>query len=95
MAEGYRARELYRMLDDPANLLYFTFLCPIVTEMEALNRKFQTSNPDMANLMEELNIHYQSVKIRGAIIWIIRFIFYLLLLPPSPPPILECNFKEF
>jgi hypothetical protein len=62
--ERYRARELARMLADTSNLLYFHFLTPIITEMEEVNKAFQTSNPDMNELFKLLDLLYKSLRVR-------------------------------
>ena len=62
--DRYRVRELYGMLSDPLNLLYFEFLSPIIREMETLNRKFQTSHPDMNALLKMLELQVRSVRAR-------------------------------
>jgi len=62
--DQYRMREMKHMFKDPANLLYFTFLTPLVKEMETLNAKFQTSDPNMDELMNLLDMHYNSLRAR-------------------------------
>ena len=62
--DRYRFRELKMMLKDDANLLYFTFLTPLVQEMESLNSKFQTAEPNMNELMMLLDLHYKSLRDR-------------------------------
>ena len=62
--DRYRVRELYGMLSDPFNRLYFEFLSPIIREMESLNRKFQTSHPDMNALLKLLELQVNSIRAR-------------------------------
>lgn len=64
MKERYRARELYNMLADRTNLLYFHFLCPLVSEIEAVNKAFQSSSPDMSKLLDLLDLQHRSVRSR-------------------------------
>jgi hypothetical protein len=52
------------MLCDNKNLLYFKFLCPLIKELEHLNAQFQSSNPNMTDLYNLLDMHYRSVKSR-------------------------------
>ena len=52
----YHARELSGMFKNNANKLYFEFHVPIVQEMEALNAKFQTSDPNMHELHKQLDL---------------------------------------
>ena len=60
--EKYRAREIYRMLSDPSLRLYLEFLCPVVQEIEQLNARFQTSNPNMGELFKLLDMQFKSLK---------------------------------
>ena len=53
---------LRTLLKDLAIHLYFQFLSPVVQELEHLNSKFQSSNPDMGYLMDLLESHYISVS---------------------------------
>lgn len=52
--DRYVARELWKMYEDPGNILYFTFMNPILTEFEELNVKFQRDHSDHARLLTEL-----------------------------------------
>ena len=62
--EKYRAREIAKMLGDKANLLFFTFLSPLITELESVNKAFQTSHTDIDKLFGILDLQYKSLKQR-------------------------------
>lgn len=44
--DRYVAKELQQMYNDPANLLYFTFLSPLLSEFNSLNLLFQKEHAD-------------------------------------------------
>ena len=62
LKERYRAREIAKMLGDKANLLFFTFLSPLISELETVYKAFQTSHPDMDKLFGLLDLKYKSLK---------------------------------
>ena len=52
------------MLFDPSLKLFFTFLTPLVKDMETLNVKFQTGSPDVDELLHLLELHFGALQAR-------------------------------
>ncbi|XP_053595333.1 zinc finger protein 862-like [Microplitis demolitor] len=52
--DRYTAKELQQMYNDPANLLYFTFLSPILSEFNSINLLFQKEHADHFTILQEL-----------------------------------------
>ena len=59
-----KTRIIESYLIDPANRLYFEFLCPIIAEYERLNAMFQQNNPNIALMVRELTLQLKSIKDR-------------------------------
>ncbi|XP_071485289.1 zinc finger protein 862-like [Diadema setosum] len=60
----YRARMLFHMFDDKSNFLYFTFLAPVVENLDRLNQKFQAENASPEGLSDALDMQHKSLKER-------------------------------
>ncbi|CAG5103821.1 Protein of unknown function, partial [Cotesia congregata] len=52
--DRYVAKELQQMYNDPANLLYFTFLLPLLSEFNSINLLFQKEHADHFSILQEL-----------------------------------------
>ncbi|CAG5098065.1 Protein of unknown function [Cotesia congregata] len=52
--DRYVAKELQQMYNDPANLLYFTFLSPLLSEFNSINLLFQKEHADHFSILQEL-----------------------------------------
>lgn len=50
----YKAKTLYNMFKDKNNLLYFTFLKPILGEAQHINQMFQSNSADRTKLLNSL-----------------------------------------
>ncbi|XP_068225886.1 protein FAM200C-like [Palaemon carinicauda] len=60
----YKAREIFNMLRDKVNLLYFHFVSPIVTDFERLNALFQATDGDPEGLVKELLLIHKTLQYR-------------------------------
>lgn len=60
----HSARTLNEMYKDNTNLLYFTFLKPILKEITPINLKFQSNNADITNIYGELKQLMMSIAKR-------------------------------
>lgn len=57
----YKAKTLYNMYSGHNNLLYLTFLRPILTEVQHINLMFQSNSVDRAKLLDDLVLLIQSL----------------------------------
>ncbi|KAH0535076.1 hypothetical protein KQX54_013043 [Cotesia glomerata] len=51
--DRYTAKEFQEMYNDPANLLYFTFLSPILSKFNSINLLFQKEHADHFAILQE------------------------------------------
>lgn len=75
----YKARVLVEMLADDTNRLYFTFLCPLVSEFERVNASFQAENADAEQLASELEQHHRYRILRNITVFLIQIILFVIL----------------
>jgi len=52
----YSAEILYNMYCDETNMLYLLFLKPILSEIQVVNKAFQSEKNDHVKLLNDLNI---------------------------------------
>lgn len=52
---NYTAEMLYRMYRDDMNLAFTSFLCPILEELQRVNKAFQAKNADPCKLFKDLS----------------------------------------
>ena len=52
------------MISNPLNKLYFTFVAPIVDDMERVNVFFQQTDAEPEDMDKELNLYFKSLKSR-------------------------------
>lgn len=57
----YKAKTLYNMFNDKNNLLYFTFLKPILGEAQHINQMFQSNSADRTKLLNSLTYLIESL----------------------------------
>ncbi|TGZ50748.1 Zinc finger protein [Temnothorax longispinosus] len=58
----YTAEILYKMYCDETNLLYLLFLKPILSEIQVVNKAFQSEKNDHLKLLKDLNIVVQEIS---------------------------------
>jgi len=51
-----KCRIIESNLLNPANRLYFEFVCPIVAEYERVNAMFQQNNPNISLMVREVDL---------------------------------------
>lgn len=59
-----KCRIIESYLLNPANRLYFEFVCPIVAEYERVNAMFQQNNPNISLMVRELDLQIKSIRDR-------------------------------
>ena len=60
----FKINTLKQLFKNDLIYLYIVFLTPIVQEFERINSLFQSSNVDPEKLMQNLELHYKSLKSR-------------------------------
>ncbi|KAI8126647.1 hypothetical protein CVS40_3423 [Lucilia cuprina] len=58
----YSAETLHKMYKDPVNLIYLSFLNPILSDINVVNMSFQSNNSDPTKRINDLNIAINSLK---------------------------------